>query len=371
MKNNYTRLWIAFVISAFLFSIFTVLVSSDNTPTTSARSAALYEPETNNFLYKKNFNLRLPMASTTKIMTALLAIEHLDMEKTVKVDDRAIGVDGSSIYLETGEEMSAENLIYALMLASANDAAEALAYEISGDIESFSALMNERAYTLGARDTNFENPHGLDAGGHYTTAHDLSLISAEALSNPIFRKICSTYKKTIESNLKTRTVVNHNKLLRMYEDCIGVKTGYTQLSGRSLVGAAEREGLTLISVTIDAPNDWSDHKALLDFGFNKIKCVTLLDEREFDGQIAVVGGNKPTVDVTNDKAARVICDKNAEISKEKILLHRYTTAPVNKGDVLGKIIYKIDSITVAEVNLIATDDIQKEKTGFWHGIFSK
>ena len=372
MKNNYPRLLLAFLIFAFLFSMFTVFVSSDTDLHLSARSAALYEPETKNFIYKKNFDHRLPMASTTKIMTALLALEMLDGDRIIKVDDRAIGVDGSSIYLEKGEELTAEDLIYALMLASANDAAEAIAYEISGDIDSFSTLMNERAYEIGARDTNFKNPHGLDAGGHYTTAHDLSIISAEALSNPKFREISSTYKKTFESNIKTRTVVNHNKLLKMYDGCIGVKTGYTQLSGRSLVGAAEKDGLTLISVTIDAPNDWSDHKTLLNYGFDSLKCVSLIKEGDFKREIPVLNGITSTLTVTNDRDVKIICDKNAPYPKEEIKMHRYFTAPVKKGDKIGKIIYTINGKAVGETDIVACDDItKKNKFNLPFGIFQK
>ena len=372
MKYNYPRLLAILLFFTFIISTLTVLASSEEELSLSARSAALYEPETKSFLYKKSFDLRLPMASTTKIMTALLALEKLDRDKMIAVDDRAIGIDGSSIYLEKDEIMSAEDLIYATLLASANDAAEAIAYEISGDIESFSTLMNERAYGIGARDTNFMNPHGLDADGHYTTAHDLALIAAEALSNPEFRRITSTYKKTIESNIKSRTVVNHNKLLKKYDGCIGVKTGYTQLSGRSLVGAAERDGLTLISVTINAPNDWSDHTALLDYGFNSIKCLTLLNKNEYVREIPIINGNSATARVTNDKEIKIVCDKSAPEPKAEIIMNRYTAAPIKKGDRVGKIVYKIDGITVGESDLISCDDVPlKRKSGFPFNIFKQ
>lgn len=371
MKNNYTRLWVAFLICAFIFSMFTVFVSSESNLNLSAKSAALYEPETKNFIYKKNFDLRLPMASTTKIMTALVALERLDLDKEVEIDDRAIGIDGSSIYLEKGEVLLAEDLIYALMLASANDAAEALAYEIAEDIDSFCTLMNERAYEIGARDTNFANPHGLDAGGHYTTAHDLALISAEALKNQAFRQICSTYKKTIESNIKTRTVVNHNKLLKMYDGCIGVKTGYTQLSGRSLVGAAEKDGLTLISVTIDAPNDWADHKALFNYGFDTLKCIKLIGCEEYISEIPVINGTNSSIKITNEHELSIICSKNAPYPKVEIKINRYAVAPIKKGDTVGKMIYTINGITVAQTNIVACEDIPlKKRGGFLGGILS-
>ncbi len=370
MKEYKNKLITFLLIVSFLFSVFTIYVYSDADFTVSARAAALYEPETKSFLYKKDFNRRLPMASTTKIMTALLALEILDIEKNILVDDRAVGTDGSSIYLERGECMNAESLVYALMLGSANDAAEALAYEISGGIEEFSALMNERAESIGAYDTCFKNPHGLDAAGHYTTAHDLALISAEALRNESFRKICSTYKKTIESNIKTRVVVNHNKLLKMYDGCIGVKTGYTQLSGRSLVSAAERDGLTLISVTIDAPDDWCDHKKLLNHGFNSLHALTLTETGEYKATLPVLSGEKNYTTVENcDKVKIIYKGEKPKITKE-VKLDRYLCAPISKGDVVGTIIYKSGNEILGSTNIIASEDIaESRKIGFWQRLF--
>ena len=210
------------------------------------------------------------MASTTKIMTAIVTIENLDLDRIVAVDDRAIGIEGSSIYLKQGEEISVRALLYALMLRSANDAAAALAYEISGSTEDFALLMNEKAAELGLSDTNFENPHGLDSENHYTTAHDLAIISAYAMSNQTFREIVSSRKALIESSAEKRMLINHNKMLSYYDGCIGIKTGYTKKSGRSLASAAERDGATLICITINAPDDWNDHKKLFDYGFSQI-----------------------------------------------------------------------------------------------------
>ena len=272
MKDNREKIFAILIIATLIFSLFTIYAYSAQKSEIkiSAKAATLYDPETNTFLYKKNENLHLSMASTTKIMTAIVAIENADLNKIITVDDRAIGIEGSSIYLKTGEEISIESLLYALMLRSANDAAAALAYEISGSIEDFSCLMNEKASELGLCDTNFENPHGLDSDNHYTSAHDLSIISAYAISNPTLRQICSARKARIESSLETRIIINHNKLLSLYDGCIGIKTGYTKKSGRSLASAAEKDGRTLICVTINAPDDWNDHKKLFDFGFSKL-----------------------------------------------------------------------------------------------------
>ena len=272
MKDNHEKILAALIIATLIFSLFTIFVHS--TPgreiTISAKAAAVYNPSTDTFLYSKNENARLPMASTTKIMTAIVAIEHSELDKIITVDDRAIGIEGSSIYLKNGEELSMESLLYALLLRSANDAAAAIAYEIAGSIEAFSLMMNEKAENLGLTDTSFENPHGLDAENHYTTAHDLAILSAYAISNPVFKEICSSKKKIIESSMEARLIINHNKLLNLYEGCIGIKTGYTKKSGRSLASAAEKHGQTLVCVTINAPDDWNDHKKLYDFCFRQL-----------------------------------------------------------------------------------------------------
>ena len=235
----------------------------------SARSATLYVPETDEFIYSKNACERLPMASTTKIMTALIALEECVGSEVVRVDDSAIGVEGSSAYLRQGDELTMEELTYALLLQSANDAAVAIACHIGGSVETFADIMNKRAESMGLTNTHFENPHGLDSKEHYTTAEDLAKIAAVALKNAKFKEIASTYKKSFITDERSRTYVNHNKLLNMYDGCIGVKTGFTKKSGRCLVGAAERDGLTFVTVTLDAPCDWQDHKNMLDFGYER------------------------------------------------------------------------------------------------------
>lgn len=275
MKDNREKIFAILIVAALIFSLFTVYVYSEHNPSLklSAKATALYDMGSETFLFTKNENTRLSMASTTKIMTALVAIENADLDKKVVVDDRAIGIEGSSIYLKAGEEITIKSLLYALMLRSANDAAEAIAYEICGSIDTFADLMNEKAKSLGLNDTNFKNPHGLDAENHYTTAHDLAIISAAALKNPIFQDITSTKKIEIESSLENRILVNHNKLLTLYDGCIGVKTGYTKKSGRSLVSAAKKGDSMLVCVTIDAPDDWNDHKKLLNYGFSKLNAT--------------------------------------------------------------------------------------------------
>ena len=368
MYDNYRKILTLLILLAFIFTLFTFSISSEENMSLSAKSAALYEPETKSFIYTKNSNSRLGMASTTKIMTALLALERLDPDENIEVDARAIGIEGSSIYLEQGEIMTAIDLIYSVILQSANDAAAALAYRIAGSIEAFAALMNEKAASLNLRNTNFTNPHGLDDKDHYTTAADLSVIAAEALSNESFKEISSTYKKTVESNLKKRTLVNHNKMLKSYDGAIGVKTGFTKKSGRCLVSAAERDGLTLISVTINAPDDWRDHTKMLDYGYSLLEARYLAKPGDFSFDIPVLGGASDTVKISNSDTLKMILSKNAPDIKSEVKLCRYFSAPIFKGDILGTVVFTKDGEEIGRVNLTAEHSVAKRTRK--HKLFS-
>ncbi len=361
MYDQQHKIIILLLLLALIFSLFTIYISSEEQINISARSAALYEPETERFLYTKNPDQRLGMASTTKIMTALIALEVLDPEEKIAVDDRAIGIEGSSIYLKPGETMNALDLIFSLLLQSANDAAAALAYRISGSIDKFAALMNQRAADLGLKDTNFTNPHGLDDEDHYTTAHDLAVITAEALKNDTFREIASTYKMRTESSTTSRLLVNHNKMLKSYDGCIGVKTGYTKKCGRCLVSAAERDDLTLISVTIDAPSDWSDHTKLLDYGYSRLEAKYLCRTNEFSFEIPILNGEMPTVSVSNTDEVKMIFDKGKSDFESHVKLSRYFAAPIERGDVLGVVIFTVNGETVAYVPLKAEENVNTVK----------
>ena len=355
MRENRNKWIILLIISSLLFSLFTIYIySSGKLPSVSARAAVLYEPETKQFLYEKNSTARLPMASTTKIMTALVAIEELPTDRLVTATEDAVGIEGSSIYLSVGESMTVSDLLYALLLQSANDAATLLALETSGSISAFADKMNERARALGLRDTSFKNPHGLDEEGHYTSATDLAIIAAEAMKNPIFKEISSTKRKTVQSSERERLLINHNKLLSSYEGCIGGKTGYTKKSGRSLVSAATRDGLTFICVTINDPNDWKDHKSLFDFGYSTLESRQLALPGEYAYKIPVLDGERDYLFVTNTDAAHVITEVGAKRIEKQIKISRYTAAPVNKNDVLGTVVFKMDGQIIAEIKLIAT-----------------
>ena len=361
-RNNHIIYLTVILVSVLIFSFMTIYASSEVAIAVSARSAVLYEPETESVIFSKNADTRLPMASTTKIMTALIAVESCEPYEKIEIPDEAVGTEGSSAYLKHGEVLTMEELLYALLLQSANDAAVAIAVHVGGSIEGFADIMNEKAAALSLSDTHFTNPHGLDDKEHYTTATELAKIAAAALKNPIIKKITATYKKTFTDGDRTRTYVNHNKLLRLYDGAVGVKTGFTKRSGRCLVGAAERDGLTLISVTLDAPNDWNDHEAMLDFGYSKIERVTFALPEEHEYEISVLGTEGKTLKVTNKEGASIILPKKEREVREYVKLSRFTEAPVKAGDILGEVIYTVDGEPMARVPLTATEtiDIPKE-----------
>lgn len=330
---------------------------------TSAQSAVLIDGHGGSVLYEKNAHSRMGMASTTKIMTALVAIENCPLDKQVQIDDKAVGIEGSSIYLTHGETLTMEQLLYALLLQSANDAATAIAIEVAGSIEDFAALMNEKADTMGLKDTHFTNPHGLYDDNHYTTAFELAVITKHALENETFRQIVSTVKQTIPLNNGdgTRLLVNHNKLLRLYDNAIGVKTGFTKKTGRCLVSAAEKDGTTVIAVTLNAPNDWNDHIAMLDLGFEKVKTYHLTAPNGITLKVPVVGGTFDYVTVTNPGGLSYTCEKSTANITSELIIDRFLFAPVKQNDVIGYVVYYNNGEEIGRVDLLAQNDVSKKK----------
>ncbi len=252
----------AMILAAVLFTL-----SVDAAPQISARASILVDADTGRVVYENCADQRALIASTTKIMTAVVALEHLDLHRTFRVPPEATNIEGSSMYLKIGESLTAEELLYGMMLHSGNDAAVALAMLTAGSVEEFVVLMNLKAQKLGLKNTHFENPNGLDGTEHYSTARDLAALTAYALQNDDFCKIVSTKSICIGE----RSLRNHNRLLWSCEGCIGVKTGYTKAAGRILVSAAKRNGRCLIAVTIDDGNDWQDHEKLYEYGFSQFQ----------------------------------------------------------------------------------------------------
>ncbi|MBE6696635.1 MAG: D-alanyl-D-alanine carboxypeptidase [Ruminococcaceae bacterium] len=364
MSNLQKNIILSFLLSALLCSAVSISAKGNESNLgLSAQHACLYVPEANITAYNKAANERHSMASTTKIMTALIALENSTLDRIVTVSEKAVGIEGSSVYLKGGDKYTMNDLLYALLLQSANDAACAIAIELGGSIEGFADMMNEKAASMGLSDTHFENPHGLDSENHYTTAKELALITAEALKNPDFKTIVSTYRKTISTvdGECVRTVVNHNKMLLLYEDAIGVKTGFTKKTGRCLVSAAERDGLTLISVTLNASNDWSDHKKLLDFGFEKYEKKVLAEAGELLFDTYVLNGEKQTVRCSNPYEVSLITERLQGDITQETELNRMISAPVKKGDILGYVFFKSGDTVLATSPLLAEEDIEEIK----------
>ena len=239
------------------------------------RGAVCIEHSTHRILWGENEHEKCYPASTTKILTAILAIENLPLEKIVTVPKAAEGVEGSSIYLRCGQKISVRDLLYGLILRSGNDAALALAIETSGRVEDFAMLMNQKAKSVGAVNSHFSNPHGLDDKTHYTTAYDMALITAYAYQNDEFCKIASAKKATINVDGEDRYIVSKNKLLGIYDCANGVKTGYTKRDGRCLVGGAKRDGMQVVSVVFNHPDMWNDTVRMLDFAFDNFKMTPI------------------------------------------------------------------------------------------------
>ena len=270
----------------------TSLRAENATINTHARASALIDVESGRILYSNRGDEPMPMASLTKIMTAIVAIENGDLEGVIKVGKNAYAKEGSSLYLKLGEEMTLETMLYGLMLRSGNDAASAIAEYVGGSEEGFVFLMNAKAEELHLTHTHFANPHGLDAKGHYSSANDLAVLTAYALHNPVFKEIVKTQEKTADNpyekwDYKWR---NKNKMLRLYDGADGVKTGYTKQALRCLVSSATRNGQQLVAVTLNDGDDWNDHASLLNFGFNHYPLKTLIQRGDKISGYELVAG---------------------------------------------------------------------------------
>ncbi len=339
-------------------------------PDTSAEAACLMIADSAEVVYEKNAREKLPMASTTKIMTALVALQKSSPDDIVTVSANAESQEGSSIYLARGDKIRMEDLLYGLMLNSGNDAAVAIAEYISGNTAAFADEMTLLAQKIGAKNTVFKNPSGLYEDGHYTTAYDLALIARHAMSNPTFRKIVSTKSKAVTTNSgDVMYFTNHNKLLKMYDGACGIKTGYTKKCGRCLVSAAEKDGTCLIGVTLNDPNDWEDHSAMFDYGFAGAKKMTLIK-----------GGDVfKTVYTKDNRAIECVLKSDADISvfgnnrpDAEIITHFSAPlkAPITAGEKIGEAEIAVGGKTVSTIDILCRNNIEKTKKSIFLDTFS-
>lgn len=330
-------------------------------PEVSAHSVIVTEKNTGRVLYEKNAEQRMPMASTTKIMTAIAALEsEIPLDDLIEISAQAANVEGSSMYLKAGEKLTMRELLYGLMLSSGNDAAVAVAEAVSGTQEEFVKLMNEKAMKIGAKNTHFTNPNGLPDDGHYSTASDMAKLTSYALSNSTFAEIVSTQVFKIEGPEKAypRTLTNHNKLLKMYDGCKGVKTGFTKAAGRCLVSAAEREGMTLICVTLNAPDDWNDHMQLFDYAFENYKYKKIISCDIPICTAYVNGAINTEVDVYSGCDIHFPLEEHEGYSVETEI-YPGLSAPLKDGEQVGRLIIEMTG-RKAEIPLIVRNEVEVE-----------
>ena len=341
---------------------FVIHTQAAEAPAVSAASAVLMDGEPGRVLYARDENTPRPIASTTKLMTALVAAEYLegDLSRSVTIRREWTGIEGTSLYLKPGEEISLKTLLYGLLLHSGNDAAVALAAICGGNVETFVGWMNQRAQDLGMTHTHFSDPNGLGDENHYASALDMARLGAACLQNPTVAEILATRTITLEG----RQLTNHNKLLWQYEGCTGMKTGYTRQAGRTLVSSAERDGQKLICVTLNDRDDWADHKALLDYGFSAFPRQVLAEKGEVLGRVPVGDSLLHALPVAARETVAYPLGEGEEVTV-KTDLPEAVPAPVVQGEIAGQVTFWVGQRQVGQTYLVwagsASRDVVKKK----------
>ena len=349
-------------------------------PEVSAQSAVVLTADTGTVLFEKDGHTPRPVASTTKIMTALLALEAAQEQGDPLVDitQEMVAVEGSSMGLQAGDSISLTGLAAGMLLASGNDAANAAALYLDGSLESFAARMNQRAAALGMEDTHFVTPSGLDGEdahglAHLSTAYDMALLARAALEDQAFRQLCSSPSLAVEfaEPVKRVTYTNHNKLLTQYQGCVGVKTGFTKEAGRCLVSAAERDGALLIAVTLNAPNDWQDHTALLDYGFSQVEPYQLAGG-DVRLTVPVVGSPVEAVSLRGSNGGEVTLPLGQGAQVERVVrVPKFLYAPVEAGEQVGEICWYLEGQLLGSAPLTAAGaaPLQEKAPSLWERLF--
>lgn len=323
----------------------------------SAKGYCLINADTFEVLAGENIHKKLPMASTTKIMTSLILAELGDLDREIVTTEQMVTVEGSSMGLLAGDKVSYYELMVGMLLPSGNDAANSVAIAVAGSVEKFAELMNAKAQEIGMRNTNFVTPSGLDSEEHYSTAYDMALLGAYALKNDTIREIVSKESITVSFGNPPyqRTLYNHNKLLNGYDNCIGIKTGYTKKSGRCLVSAAKENGCTVVAVTLNAPNDWSDHKELLQFGLSQISQKDVTADVSCD--VSVVGGVKESVSVSTERFICGLSNASSGSVTSKKYIKPFVYAPISSGQTLGTVEYYYNGKIIKTTDIISLESV--------------
>lgn len=370
--NKFKKIFLVFILFAALLN-FSVIFSG--ALDISAQSGILICADSGSVIWSKNETEPLPMASTTKIMTSLLALEHMEAcgNKEIEITEEMVRVEGTSMGLRAGNIVNLEALVQGMLLCSGNDAANAAAIAVGGNVNNFIDLMNEKAKMIGMENTKFSTPSGLDKDNHHSTAKDMAILGAYAMENENFLKIASQKSMPVKflSPNKTVRLKNHNKLLRLYDGCIGVKTGFTKLAGRCLVSCAEKNGVRLICVTLNAPNDWDDHTNLYNFGFENTVSKKFCDV-----------GFKISVPLKNSSEGNLECECGSEFSAvfkkgdelkitRQVEIPDVLEPPIERGQILGKVVYYLDGKIVGKNDILSSREVKKikvKKYGFFYGI---
>lgn len=347
-------------------------------PSITASTAAVIDTKTGQALYDKHMHLHRPPASLTKILTAIVAIEKGDLNDIVTVSRKAAYQEGSSIYLEKGEKITLEDLLYGIMLASGNDAAVAIAEHLSGSVENFARLMNIKAKQMGAKNSNFLNPHGLPQAGHYSTAYDLAMIMKKALENEIFARITATKEKTISWNNNTwgRGLRNHNKLLWSYPGITGGKTGYTRAAGPCLIASASKGKRKVIAVVLNSASKnikYRETRELLDYGINNFKEKIIINKRDVIHKLKWETSRDGKLCLIAEKPLPVIIPKGEKIKiKKEIILKKELMLPIKKGEIIGKLFLYQQEKIIGKTNLLAGNNLNFNSIflRFWYWISS-
>lgn len=335
--------------------IFAVKIPARAELAVSAKAAILMHADSGRVLYEKNADEHMLIASTTKIMTAIVVLEHCELDDLVEVDSRSAGIEGSSMYLKAGESYTVEDLLYGLLLVSGNDAASALALHVADSMEEFAELMNAKAAELGMTESSFKNAHGLDEEGHYSTARDMAKLAAYCMGNEDFARIAGTVSHTVGE----QTLVNHNRLLREYDGCLGLKTGYTMAAGRTLVTCAERDGARYVCVTLNDPADWDDHKALYDWAFANYSFAEVIPAG-LSYEVPLISGAEMTAPAETEGAAYALI-QNGESYDMELELPAFAFAPISEGDRAGRAVACSDGQEIASVRIVYSEDVEVDR----------
>lgn len=346
-------------ILAVVLAIISVTAFNIKTKAASLSAYTVIEQSSGRILYSVNGDNKMPMASTTKVMTAVLVIEKLDLEKEYSIPDAAVGIEGSSIYLTKGEKLTGLELLYGLMMASGNDAAYALAIITAGSLNEFIYQMNMKAQELGLKNTHFADPCGLRSDGHYTTSNDLAALCAYAMNNPLFCQVVSTKNYQIRGPKGTRYLYNKNRILGEFEGGNGIKTGYTRAAGRCLCSSAKRNGMQIISVVLNDYNWFNNSKALLEKAFNEYSLVQIAQKGKKVTSVNISGGNKQKCDIITNEDVFYPLKKGEYIKAQyEIVLNKQ--APVNMGESAGRVAFYLDDNLVKNAVCVFNEDIKKQ-----------